>query len=87
MATAIKAIPTLKGKEAEAFEREAARVEANPYTQDYTRETKAVRDYFQDFENDNMPCCLSEEELDKEIYLSMRSGNATQDEVNAVFNR
>ena len=83
MATAIREILTLKGKEAEAFEREAARVEANPYT----REAKAVRDYFQDFENDNMPCCLSEEELDKEIYLSMRSGNATQDEVNAVFNR
>lgn len=45
MALAIKAIPTLHGQTAKDFEREAARVEANPGTQDYTREAKVVRDY------------------------------------------
>ena len=45
MALAIKAIPTLYGKTAESFEREALRVEANPCTQDYTREAKVVRNY------------------------------------------
>lgn len=35
----------------------------------------------------SMPCFFSEEELNKEIRLSMRSGNATQEEVDAVFNR
>lgn len=35
----------------------------------------------------SMPCFFSEEELDKEIHLSIRSGNATQEEVDAVFNR
>ena len=34
-----------------------------------------------------MPCFFSEEELDVEIRCSMKSGNATQEEVNAVFNR
>lgn len=36
---------------------------------------------------DSMPCFFSEEELDKEIQLSMRSGNATQKEIDAVFCR
>ena len=81
MATAIKATPTTHSKTTEAVQ------VTTTGTQDYPHEAKGVRDYFQDFENATMPCCLSEEELDKEIYLSMRSGNATQDEVNAVFNR
>ena len=34
-----------------------------------------------------MPCAFSEEELDKEIHISMKSGNAIQTEVDAVFNR
>jgi len=34
-----------------------------------------------------MPCFLSEEELDKEVGLSMKSGNATPEEVNQVFGR
>lgn len=36
---------------------------------------------------ESMPCYFSEEELDKEVRLSMRSGNATQSEVDAVFCR
>ncbi len=32
-----------------------------------------------------MPCFFSEEELDEEIRVSMKSGNATQHEVDAVF--
>ena len=34
-----------------------------------------------------MPCYFSECELDEEIRLSMKSGNATQSEVDAVFCR
>lgn len=45
MALAIKAIPTLYGETAEAFEREVERVESAPGTLDYTREAKVVRDY------------------------------------------
>ena len=33
----------------------------------------------------SMPCFFSEGELDREIRTSMRSGNATQSEVDAVF--
>ena len=33
----------------------------------------------------SMPCFFSEEELDEEIRVSMKSGNATQREVDAVF--
>lgn len=36
---------------------------------------------------ESMPCYLSEEDLDKEIRLSMSSGNATQCDVDAVFCR
>ena len=36
---------------------------------------------------DSMPCFFSEEELDEEIQVSMRSGNATQKEIDAVFCR
>ena len=36
---------------------------------------------------DSMPCFLSEDELDQEITLSMKSGNATSGEVNAVLKR
>ena len=32
-----------------------------------------------------MPCYFSEGELDEEIRVSMKSGNATQHEVDAVF--
>ena len=35
----------------------------------------------------SMPCFFSEEELDEEIRESMKSGNATQREVDAVFCR
>lgn len=35
----------------------------------------------------SMPCFFSEEELDEEIRVSMKSGNATQREVDAVFCR
>ena len=35
----------------------------------------------------SMPCSFSEDELDEEIRLSMKSGNATQDDINAVFSR
>lgn len=35
----------------------------------------------------SMPCFFSEEELDEEIRVSMKSGNATQCEVDAVFCR
>ncbi len=34
-----------------------------------------------------MPCFFSEEKLDEEIRVSMKSGNATQREVDAVFCR
>lgn len=33
----------------------------------------------------SMPCYFSEGELDEEIRVSMKSGNATQREVDAVF--
>ena len=35
----------------------------------------------------SMPCYFSERELDEEIRMSMKSGNATQSEVDAVFCR
>ena len=35
----------------------------------------------------SMPCFFSEEELDEEIRVSMKSGNATQHETDAVFCR
>ena len=35
----------------------------------------------------SMPCFFSKEELDEEIRVSMKSGNATQREVDAVFCR
>ena len=35
----------------------------------------------------SMPCFFSEEELDEEVRMSMKSGNATQREVDAVFCR
>ena len=35
----------------------------------------------------SMPCFFSEEELDEEIRVSMKSGNATQHEIDAVFCR
>lgn len=45
MALSIRPIPTLYGKEAEEFERQARQVEANPGKQNYTKEAKIVRDY------------------------------------------
>ena len=36
---------------------------------------------------ESMPCFFSEEELDEEIRMSMKSGNATQSEIDAVFCR
>ena len=40
-----------------------------------------------DYIDNTMPCFFSEEELDEEIRVSMKSGNATQCEVDAVFCR
>ena len=45
MATSIRAIPTLYGVTAEQFEREAARIESNPGTQDYRHEAKVVAEF------------------------------------------
>lgn len=45
MATAIRAIPTLYGETAHNFEKEAARTELNPGTQDYCHEAKVVSDF------------------------------------------
>ena len=45
MATSIRAIPTLYGATAEQFEREAARTENNPGTQDYRHEAKIVAEF------------------------------------------
>ena len=45
MATSIRAIPTLYGETAEQFEREAARTESNPGTQDYRQEAKIVAEF------------------------------------------
>lgn len=42
MATAIRAIPTLYGETAEAFEKEAVSTEQNPGTQDYRHEAEVV---------------------------------------------
>ena len=36
---------------------------------------------------ESMPCFFSEEELDDKIRMSMKSGNATQREIDAVFCR
>ena len=35
----------------------------------------------------DMPCFFSKEELDEGIRVSMKSGNATQHEINTVFCR
>lgn len=35
----------------------------------------------------NMPCGIDEDEIDAEIDLAMKSGNASQAEVNRVFSR
>ena len=45
MATAIRSIPTLYGKEADSFLRAAQEVEAHPGTINMTREAKLMRDY------------------------------------------
>lgn len=45
LATSIRAIPTLYGVTAEQFEREAARTESNPETQDYRHEAKVVAEF------------------------------------------
>ena len=34
---------------------------------------------------ESMPCSFSEEELDEEIRMAMKSGNATQREIDVVF--
>lgn len=45
MASAIRAIPTLHGEEAQKFEQAAARVEAHPGTIDCRQEANVVREY------------------------------------------
>lgn len=45
MATAIRAIPTLFGKTASHFEREAAKIEQHPGTEDYRHDAKVVTEF------------------------------------------
>ena len=45
------------------------------------------RSVSKDVLEESMPCFFSEEELDEEIRMSMKSGNATQSEIDAVFCR
>lgn len=52
-------------------------------TQMSVKRHSASRDVLEE----SMPCFFSEEELDEEIRISMKSGNATQSEVDAVFCR
>lgn len=47
MALAIKAIPTICGKDAQKFENAAIKVENNPGTQDYRKKARAVKEYLQ----------------------------------------
>ena len=48
MATPIRIIPTLYGKEAEAFEKAAREVEAHPGKYDYTKEAKLIKEYLRE---------------------------------------
>lgn len=48
MAIPIRIIPTLHGKEAEAFENAAREAEAHPGKYDYTREAKLIKSYLQE---------------------------------------
>ena len=50
-------------------------------TQMSVRRHSASRDVLEE----SMPCFFSEEELDEEVRMSMKSGNATQSEIDAVF--
>ena len=52
-------------------------------TQMSVRRHSASRDVL----GESMPCFFSEEELDEEVRISMKSGNATQREIDAVFCR
>ena len=52
-------------------------------TQMRVRRRSASKDVLEE----SMPCFFSEEELDEEIRMSMKSGNATQSEIDAVFCR
>ena len=49
MATPFRIIPTLYGKEAEAFEKAAREAEAHPHKKyDLTREAKLIKTYLQE---------------------------------------
>ena len=48
MAIPIRIIPTLHGKEAEAFEKAAREAEAHPGKYDYNREAKLIKNYLQE---------------------------------------
>lgn len=48
MAIPIRIIPTLHGKEAEAFEKAAREAEAHPGKHDFTREAKLIKNYLQE---------------------------------------
>lgn len=48
MALAIRTIPTLHGKEAEAFERTARETEAHPGKHDFTKEAKLLKEYLRE---------------------------------------
>ena len=50
-------------------------------TQMRVRRRSASKDVLEE----SMPCFFSEEELDEEIRMSMKSGNATQSEIDAAF--
>ena len=54
-------------------------MENKPYICNRKQKPNDMKDYT------DMPCFFSEEELDEEIRVSMKSGNATQREVDAVF--
>lgn len=56
-------------------------MENKPYICNRKQKPNDMKDYT------DMPCFFSEEELDEEIRVSMKSGNATQHEINAVFCR
>ena len=48
MAIPIRIIPTLHGKEAEAFEKAAREAEAPPGKYDFTKEAKLMKGYLQE---------------------------------------
>lgn len=48
MATPIRVIPTLYGKEAEAFEKAAREAETHPGKYDFSKEAELIKDYLRE---------------------------------------